>query len=405
MLSHQSKLVRKMLAVALALLVAGPAAADVGVTGPADALTFTLTSKSHVLTGEIVSLRGQRERLILDITTIARETLGEKGIQGTIEIAARAADQQMPILYSLRAPGRAASLDGNGFVAIDRDDCCTFHRAYYEVGTGERLFEATTAPAALTLEGPSYKWRVAAYVAAMDGRDDHRAWGETAAGEISYVASDRVIRRVRIMARDAATARRLRSLDDERVALAWIDGRTGAPIVTVPERGPVQPMLRLHFITSGIEVRIPLKDDDLALAGAPAGLTLAAQPQLEIAGGWRIATAVAAPWVSGSTSGAPPPQLKVNSGYVLFMPDRVRSTDGVLDCDKATYEPYSTPPEGLFLGAGLTQQQAASLGLSAPDSRSITLDCNGIYTLHRSPDGRWLFALSNVIYALERAVE
>lgn len=397
----KKRVIQTMLA--LALLVAGPAIADVVVTGPADALTFTLTSKSHVLTGEVISLRGQRERLILDITTVTRETLGEKGIEGNVAITARAAGQQTPVFYTLRAPGRAATLDDNGFLAVDMDDCCAFHRAYHQVATGQRLFEATAAPAALTLEGPSYKWRVAAFMARLDGRDDHRAWGEMTIGEISYVASDRVIRRVRVMARDAATARQLRSLDDERVALAWIDGRTGAPIVTVPERGAVEPTLRLHFITSGIELRIPLKGDDLMPSSAPAGLSLAVQPELEIAGAWRIASAVAAPWVSSPP--APTPQLKVKDGYVWFLPDRVRSIDGVLDCDKATYEPYSTPPEGLFLGAGLSRQQAASLGLSAPDSRSITLTCNGIYTLHRTPDGRWMFALSNVIYGLERAVE
>lgn len=393
---------RKMLAIALALLVTPPAAAQVGVTGPADALTFTLTSKGHVLTGELISLRGLRERLLLDITTVTRETLGEKGIEGTVEIIARrAAEQKMPVLYRLSSPGRAAALDDNGFLAIDRDDCCAFHRAYHQPATGERLFEATTPPAALTIEGSSYRWRVASFVARMDGRDDHRAWGETAIGELSYVAPDRVIRRVRIMAPDVATARRLRSLDDERMALSWIDGRTGTPIVTLPYRSSVQPMLRLHFVTSAIEIRIPLKDDDLVPANAPAGLTLVAQPELDIIGTWRVASAVTPPWASGP----PKPELKVKNGYVLFLPDRVRSIDGVLDCDDARYERYSTPAEGLFLGAGITQQQAAALGLTEPQWPSVTLTCGGIYTLHRTPDGRWLFALSNVIYTLERAVE
>jgi hypothetical protein len=39
-------------------------------------------------------------------------------------------------------------------------------------------------------------------------------------------------------------------------------------------------------------------------------------------------------------------------------------------------------------------------------SPSFTLTCDtGVFTFHRTPDGRWLVALNNVIYGLERAVE
>jgi len=383
-----------------ALLAAGPAAAQVAVTGPEDAPTLTLTSRAYVLTGEIASPRGVRERLLLELTTVTRETLGEKGIEGRAEITARPARPGGDPLYTLQLPARSVTLDEGGFVAADLDDCCALHRAYHDAATGDRLFETTVPIAAVTIEAPSWKRRVAAFVAAMDDREEHRAWGEKAVGLVAYAAADRVIRRVLVEAADVEAARRLRSLWDERTVLAWVDRRTGRSIVTVPQEGPVQPALRLEFMTSGIVVLIPLTDDDLVPEGAPAGLTLTALADPPLAGGWRVAAAMLAPWAA-----APAPQ-PLTGRFVLFAPGRVRSADTVLDCAGATYDAGLVPPEGVFMGAGLSADQAAALGLDAPLSPSVTLTCDtGVFTLHRTPDGRWLLGLDNVVYALERAVE
>jgi hypothetical protein len=276
---------------AAALLAAAPAAAEVSVSGPDQGLTFTLTSETNVLTGEIASPRGRREPLLLTLTTVTRETLGSKGIDGTAGIAARAATRDMPLIYSVRLPGRTAALDELGLISIDLDDCCTLHRAYHDPATGERLFETTVPVAPLTIEGPRYKRRVAAFVARMDGREDHRAWGDTAVGMITYAAPDRVLHQILVKADSVENARRLRSLDDERTALGWVDAVNGGPIVTVPENGTVPPVLRLHFITADIQVTIPLHDDDFVPDPPPDGLTLTPQPEPVIAGGWRVASA------------------------------------------------------------------------------------------------------------------
>ena len=384
----------------LALVAAAPAAAQVQVTGPDDAMTFALTSHSYVLTGEIASPRGRRERLILDMRAATRETQGEKGIQGTVEITARVADRQMPLLYSFRLPARASSFDESGLIAADLDDCCAFHRDYYDAATGERLFGSTVPIASLALEGPLFKRRVAAFVARMDGNEEHSAWGDDAVGLVTYAAADRVIQQVLVSAADPMMARRLRSLDDERTALAWVDGRTGAPIVTVPDNAAVQPQLRLHFAASDVEVKIQLKHDGLVLEGAPAGLTLKPRPSAPVAGGWRVATAVAAPWAKGTQD------QSLKGRYILFSPARVRSADSVLDCKNASYDLSSVPSDGLFQGAGITGDQAASLGITRPLTPSFTLTCDtGVFDFHAADDGRWLMALDNVIYGLERAVE
>ncbi len=222
--------------------------------------------------GEVAGSRGRRERILLDIATVTRETQGEKGIRGSLEISARVAERELPLLYSLRLPARAAALDESGLIAADLDDCCTFHRAYHDAATRERLFESTVPIASLALEGPRFKRRVAAFVARMDGNKDHGAWGENAVGLISYATADRVIQQALVVADDPTVARRLRSLDDERTGLAWVDARTGAPILAVPGHGEVQPQLRVHFSTSGIEVNIPLEKDELVLKEAPQDL-------------------------------------------------------------------------------------------------------------------------------------
>lgn len=389
---------RKILMVAL--LAASPAAADVTITGPADAPTFVLTSRSHVLTGEIASPRGRRERLLLDLNTVTRETLGEKGIEGTAEITARPADRENRPLFTITLPGRTATLDSDGFIAIDEDDCCALHRAFRNAATGDFLFETTVPTVALTLEGPAWKRRVAAFVAAMDGRDQHRAWGDRAIGVVTYAASDRVIRQVLVEAVDAETARRLRSLSDERTALAWIDRRSGAPVVTVPDRGAVEPALRLRFVTSGIEVDIPLKDDDLTPSAMPGQIKLTPQQGNPILGGWRVSAAVPAPWAIGEQD------VSLKGRYILFASNRVMSAGSVFDCGGATYEQGDVTPEGLFQGAGLTGAQAAMVGLTERLAPTLTMTCDtGIFPLHRTPAGRWVFALDNVLYTLERAVE
>lgn len=195
-------------------------------------------------------------------------------------------------------------------------------------------------------------------------------------------------------------ARRLRSLDDERTALAWVDGRSGAPIVTVPDNATVQPQLRLHFATSDVELKLRLQHDELVLEGAPTGLALKARPSDPIAGGWQVATAAAAPWAKGVQD------QSLKGRYILFSPARVRSADSVLDCNRASYEPSSVPTDGLFQGAGITSEQAASLGITRPVTPSFTLTCDtGVFDFHAADDGRWLMALDNVIYGLERAVE
>jgi hypothetical protein len=304
------------------------------------------------------------------------------------DVSTRLADRELPLLYSLRLIARAAALNESGLIAADLGDCCTLHRGYYDAATGERLFESTVPIASLTLEGLRFKRRVAAFVTKMDGNKDHAAWGDNAIGLISYAAADRVIRQVLVTAEDATVARRLRSLDDELTALAWVDGRTGTPIVTVPERGAVQPQLRLHYATSGIEVKIPLESDDFVLTEAAAGLALTPRPMVPIAGGWRVASAVAAPWAQGTQ------EQSLKDRYVLFATGRVRSAGSVLDCSNASYDRASVPPEGLFQGAGLNGDQAASFGLTKPLSPSFTLVCDtGIFDLHGTDDGRWLMAI------------
>jgi len=393
---------RRILAVAAVFLplAAGAEPAGITVAGPSTGPTFTLTSVSHLLTGQVVTERGRREQVLVSIRVVTEETIGEKGISGEVEITGRPAEADAPPLYTTRLSGRAAVLEDGGLIAVDQDDCCALFRAYLSPATGRVLFQSTVPPARLDLEGMSYRRRIAAYTAALDDQPEHRAWGDKAVGLLTYAAADRVVSRILIEAADARTARRLRSIDDERAALAWVDMRTGAPLASVPAGGGVRPALRLHFMTSGIEVLVPLEEDRLVAGLAPANLKLTARREAPLQGGWRVAEARAAPWSKATGANA------FANRFILFGTDTVRAAGTVLDCGKAEYAEALVPPEGLFMGAGLSAAQAAALGFAAGLSTSVTLTCDsGVFTLHRTGEGRYLFALDNVLYALERAVE
>jgi hypothetical protein len=174
-------------------------------------------------------------------TAVTRETLDEKGLDGTVGIAARAAEQQMPLIYSVRLPGRTAALAEMGLLAADLDDCCALHQGYHDSATGHRRAAVRDdgTDGGVDARGPR--------LATCRGlrRDDGWPGGSPALGRhgiglISYAAADGTIQQIVVKADTVDDARRLRSLDDERTALAWVDGGSGAPIVTVPEQGEIR---------------------------------------------------------------------------------------------------------------------------------------------------------------------
>lgn len=361
----------------------------VGVTDNSGGTTLAIGNVVHELTRTIVSPRGRMEQLLLRIESSSEETLDAPGITGKVRLSARPIDgvrETMP-LYEVALDGRGARLDDSGLIAVDLDDgAARSVRAYHLVATGERLFETAAGLAGTVFPGASYRWRYAAFLPITDDREELLAKQPKIIGIITYAAADRVIRQIAVEADSAERAVQLRSIWDEGHFLAWVPGE--------------QQALSLRFLPSGVSLLLPVKDDDLQSGPAPAGITLRALPALPLMGGWRVAEARPAPW-----SKLPAP-MTLKGRSILFGMTAVRSADSVLDCGKADYAEALVPAEGLFMGAGLNATQAAGLGFAAGLAPSVTLSCDsGVFTFHRDGGGRWLFALDNVIYALERAVD
>jgi hypothetical protein len=401
---------RTALAAALLAMVAGSAAAAdpepsaVTVTRQDGQVTVNIRNVTHALTGDIVSPRGQRERLLLRLEATTTEVLGEKGVEGSVRLTALPLTPDARPVFEIAEKGRNIAVDEEGLIAIDLDDCCSFERVYYSPWTGEPLFQASAPPAWVEIGKEFRTHRVAAFRAATDDLLGAGALPVTSVGVITYAAADRVIRQIVIEAPDETRARELRSIWDEQFALAWVDAATGSPLPSdVAARPGTRPALRLLFVQANVDLRIPLIDDDLRADQMRdgGGLAFTPLPQIPLAGSWRVAGAVNAPWAK---SAMPTP---LQGRHVVFGLAAVRSGT-VLDCARVQYEVRGMPPEGLFQG-GLAPEraaaQAAALGLPAAEIPSVLLTCDaGVFDFHLGRGGKAVFALDNVIYTLERAL-
>lgn len=386
-------------------LAADPETSAVTIIRQPDQVEVNIRNVTHALTGEIVSPRARRERLLLRLEARTTEVLGEKGIEGEVRLAAlplEAGSGAKPIFEAVEK-GRNIAIDEDDLIAIDLDDCCHFERVYYSPWTGEALFQASAPPAWINIGREFRTRRVAAFRAATDDLVDAGTLPKTAVGIVTYAAVDRVIRQIVVEAPDEERARVLRSISDEHFVLSWIDGASGLPLPAEVAVPGAQPTLRLLFVRAQVDVRIPLAGDDLRTDQIRDGVGLAFKPlpQVPLAGSWRVVAAATAPWAKGAML-AP-----LKDGHVVFGTTAVRSGT-VLDCAKPQYEARAVPPEGLFQGAFAPEsaaKQAAALGLASTAIPSVLLTCDaGLFDFHGDKDGRMLFALDNVIYTLERAL-
>jgi len=127
-----------------------------------------------------------------------------------------------------------------------------------------------------------------------------------------------------------------------------------------------------------------------------------------IFGKWEITKYVLAPWIE---PGEDTKDIAADGEHhlrlsITFAPDKVISKDNTLGCTGANYEPTDFPPDYLFQGGlpeGEQAKIAASYGLPAGNVPGFDLDCStGLFSYHFANADTLLFALSDVIYWLER---
>jgi hypothetical protein len=138
----------------------------------------------------------------------------------------------------------------------------------------------------------------------------------------------------------------------------------------------------------------------LLLPFLAAGPAAADEAIAAFAGDWRLAHAIAAPWVE---------QARVDPallGRSVHIAAGRLDGPGVLACGTARVEAIESPAEGLFQGMlpAPADAAAAQLGLGAWPVPGLRVHCStGVFDFHRADEHALLLALDNVVWTLDRA--
>jgi hypothetical protein len=126
------------------------------------------------------------------------------------------------------------------------------------------------------------------------------------------------------------------------------------------------------------------------------------------AGSWDVVDVQPAPWVESGQEF--PVNEEIAKGRITFMAKSVQAPD-FLNCDNASFELTTVPPEFLFQG-GLTDPatQAAALGYKGGEIHNLAMSCISSTAdismdFSMIADGVIVFALDNSIFRMERAAE
>lgn len=161
-----------------------------------------------------------------------------------------AADLKKQALYTVIAPGRAASVEDDGVLVVEKGT----RRSVYALAGGNWLFDADSPTAHFAIATDRNR-----YVAVSSAEDDLPAG---AIAVLTYASAQKTVRRVLLTTTDPTRARILRTAVTLSRPLSRLDD-TGMRVVELP-------------LPAGT-LRIPLMGDDLDLKGAslPAGVFMA----------------------------------------------------------------------------------------------------------------------------------
>jgi|GEM_PF-1908802 len=192
-------------------------------------------------------------RVLLRLDVINTDVFASSRAEGLVRLDAwpleSPDDLRRPPLYTIIAGGRAAAIEADGTLVVDRGE----RRSVYSLGSGQWLYDADSAVAGFTLDGDRRR------VVALSGMEDDMPAATVAV--LTYASAQGVLQRVLLTAQDPTRARLLRS------SMSLI-----RPLVRMEDAS--RRMVDLP-LTAGT-VHIPVGDDRLDLTGAqiPQGLAL-----------------------------------------------------------------------------------------------------------------------------------
>jgi hypothetical protein len=228
--------------------------------------TLEIRNVSYELSGTAVPGRPTDERLILRNTTRSKEVVGDIGVDSTVTLEAwpLGHDLAQKPLYNLTVDGGDGhTVDNALFVVTHNMNDDNPWWSAYKLGTGQHLFDTYVPPENFSIARDTVKTRYVGLENPGDDVKDERLKQPNVVAVLTYASEDHVIREALLTCDDTEKAALLRSFADETRTLSLVED-------------PSQPTrtLKLYFSANypsppaPVEIRIPVRNDDLDLAHA-----------------------------------------------------------------------------------------------------------------------------------------
>ncbi len=374
-------------------------------------VTVHRTNRMFELAGPDIEGRNANDRLLLRKEIETTEVIGDKGMDGRVNVWAWTLGVDVNVtapLYVISASGLEGRVTDNDVYVIERGLDEIEWQSVFSLADGDKLFDATV-PWLLATNGGAWNERhYLALAQVFEDADDAALRRDDAIALLTYASRTRVLNQVLIRADKADRARLLRSVWDQTIKFSWSgkSEETPSPDGPVPDLKAEPLTIAIRFSPDGATLQIPVGERrfDLSKATTSTGLSLERFPPDLLIGRWMVTDAKPAPWLTAGTDISATITLFENK-TVDVKADRVVS-ESPISCGNARYDTALVPPHGLFQGGFEGQdaiKSARRLGLSADETRSVSLTCDtGVYEFHLPEPNRALTAFDNVIFSLNR---
>ena len=236
--------------------------------------TIEIHNVAYQVTGTQVPGRPDGQPLLLRNTVRSKQVLGDIGEEATVTLEAwpLGQDPRQKPLYSLTVEGSEGHTVENAIFVVSRGLEEVEWWSVYKLGSGQRLFDTYVPLVKFSIARDTVTMRYVGLEVPTDGTKDARLKQVHTVAVLTYASEDRVLHEALVTCDDGGRAVQLRSFADASRALSLVED-AGAPSRTlrlyISENYPSPPR--------PVEVRIPVREDnlDLAHAQAPAGIHVA----------------------------------------------------------------------------------------------------------------------------------
>lgn len=237
--------------------------------------TIEIRNVSYEVSGTQVPGRPDDERLLLRNTTRSKQVLGDIGEEASVTLEAwpLGQDLRQKPLYTLTVGGVEGHTRDNAIFVVSRGLEETEWWSAYRLGGGQHLFDSYVPPLGFSISRDTVTTRYAGLEIPPDDTRDARLKKPNVVAVLTYASGNRVLREALLTCDDPQKAALLRSYADTTRTLTLLEDVNQAART-----------LKLSFVQNypsppnPVELRIPIRNDDLDLAHAqlPPRLHLAA---------------------------------------------------------------------------------------------------------------------------------